>query len=73
MCKVQIRGYDLSMDLRSIQQIDIRRKGGKAFVEVLMRNEETPKRYVMASYEDAIEFYKIVWKLRQQALASPED
>jgi len=70
MSKVRVKGHDLGVDVRSIKQLDIRRKGKKVIVEVLMQAEKSPRQYLMATYEDAIEFYKIVWELRQRSLGN---
>jgi hypothetical protein len=68
MSTLRVHGYKTSLDLRSIQQIAIRREGSQAVVEIVMQNEKSPRRYTLDSYEDGIKFYKTVWEWRQQTL-----
>ena len=72
MSVIPVLGREIKLDIESIKQIDIRREGDQAVIEISTLGDKHSKRYIFESYEDGINFYTAVWEKRQKsAVAEP--
>jgi len=56
------------LEAEKIQQIDIRREGAQAVVDVAMRGESRVRQFAFDTYEAGVRFCAALWEQRQRSL-----
>lgn len=73
MLAISLADGELHLDADKIQQIDIRRDGDQAIVEIAINGAGGPKQFKFATYQAAINFCSALWQLRQSVSAQVND
>ena len=63
-----MRPTDSGLEAEKIQQIDIRRDGGQAVVDVAMRGEARVRQFAFETYEAGVSFCSTLWEQRQRSI-----
>lgn len=62
------RPSENGLEAEKIQQIDIRRDGGQAVVDVAVRGEARARQFAFETYEAGVSFCASLWEQRQRSI-----